>query len=373
MTHRHAVRVCAVGIVICTLLWSCRSAENPVFIKEKARDLSADPLAQQYLTPGVPIPESQSVYARPQPYSEEAFGPLRAGDLTEDRSHDPAWTAPEARLHAPALSRQGLNASLPSNPPGPCSNCNHESKGWEIRQGRGVYARVDVQRNFTIKTGDVSVSVYAPTHYPSGAACLEATVMHYRTTGNPSGATSNFFGFWDWCERSDQGGWGYAGDMDATGFRNKYVRLMPHADGDPVQEEAAFVQVYALNPSATTGSYDCWRGLLWNFSVGVWDLLITRCGPNPSHIYYPGPIGWSIWEDYNVSYYGCTDYDHPGISAESVQYLNASGVWRPVSDAGVKFPEYYSDPSATCFASGVYDIHEHLVDMWHGHTYANRQ
>jgi hypothetical protein len=147
--------------------------------------------------------------------------------------------------------------------------------------------------------------------------------------------TSNFFGFWDWCERTDNGGWGYAADMDAAGWRSNYVRSMTHSDGVGL-EEGAYFQVYADNPSGSPGSYDCWNGLLWDFNTGSWDLVIIRCGPDPVHTYYPGITGWSMWEDYNVSFYRCADYDHPGISAEQIQYYTSLGTWSSVADSGVK-------------------------------------
>lgn len=340
----------------------CRPDSVPSAPKSDAISIAAN----TYLVPGVAIPIGQVVVGVPEPYSVAKFGALTAAPTPENRAPDPQWQSPAAMKEKPPST-----TGLPTDPPAPCANCWHEGKGWYVNSGRGIYAKVDVQRNFTVKTGDVNVSVYAPTHYPAGGACLEATVMHYRTTGNPSGPTSNFFGFWDWCERTDNGGWGYAADMDASGWRSNYVRNMTHADGVGV-EEGAYFQIYANNPAGTPGSYDCWNGLLWNFNTGGWSLVITRCGPDPVHTYYPGTTGWSMWEDYNVTFYGCADYDHPGISAEQIQYYTSLGTWSSVADPGVKTPLQFGLPNY-CWPIGTYFFHEHLANMWHGHTYADRQ
>jgi len=327
----------------------------------------------RWLPIGQAIPVGQVVNGAPEPYSVARYGALPAGPTPENRAGDPSWQPPAAHKRGPERTLAVERTTLPSGPPTINATSFHEGRGWNINLGRGIYARVDMQRDFTIKVGDKWETVYAPTHYPAGGSCLEATAMHYRTSTNPSGPTSNFLGFWDWCERTDGGYWGYAADMDAAGFRSKYVRSMMHTDGSGTSEEGAYFQIYADNASLPAGSYDCWRGLLFNFNTGGWELVITRCGPNPTHVYYPSNFGWSMWEDYNVTAYGCSDYDHPGISAENVMYMTSGGVFSTVADPGVKSTLLFPSSGGYCWPGGAYVFDEHLTDMWHGHTYADRQ
>jgi len=221
-----------------------------------------------------------------------------------------------------------------------------------------------VQRNISMPPWDAIM--YAPTHYPAGGSCLEATVIHQRSSFFDS--THDRFGFWDWCTLTPPGNWGLLENMDDSSWRSKYVRVALHTDNSTA-EEVAVVEVYAQTPNAVPGSNDCWYGLLYNFNLGQYELKITRCG-----VTYSGftDLGWSMWESYGLSGTGsCPSF--PGITAESVIFMDTDGLWYGIFVSGAK-GELLFGPSGSCWTNGTWTLDEaHLPNMWHAHTPTDSQ
>lgn len=244
----------------------------------------------------------------------------------------------------------------------------HDFQGWRVQEGRGIIVGMDAQLNFTIPSQKVA-AFYAPTALPSGGACIEATVAHYRSSAGA--AQVNAFGLWNHCKYPfDTVSWPLFEVMNAA-WRSKYVRPFYHADLVGPPEDMVYVQIRSDNPSALFPTSDCWRAYFYNFNLGMYEERLAKCGV--SHVPDFEGIGWTGWEaywgTYNPPLASCPSF--PGISAQDNDVLAANGQWLDMS-----LYSRIDTRNGECWIFGYYSFHEHpasVLGMWHVHSPNNIQ
>lgn len=342
------------GAVVAALAVSgCRDSSPRLLSAERPQQapMSIATVVTKWLPYGKPVPADVVLDAAPEPYNPLKHGPLATLSDADNLLNDPTFKPPSRRPGGGGLDYLPL-AALSTATPG--SFGIHEFRGWTVSQGRGLWYRADVQRNTTWPAGKTTI-IYAPTGYPAGGACIEATIAHYReVVSNP---IAHGFGIWDHCQLNT---WGFFELMTPT-WVSKYVRVIKHADNSG-DEEGAYIQLYSAVADALPGTYDCWYGLLFNFNTGTWDWKFGRCGS-------PGyrSTGWNMWEVYwgnqVQNYVGCPSL--PGISAEAISMRLPDGGWYGLTPTFLE----QNGQSDGCWLFGPYTLHEgHAPVMWHAHT-----
>ncbi|WP_394845955.1 hypothetical protein LZC95_00645 [Pendulispora brunnea] len=302
------------------------SASDEGLDSEKVPDTESSAIGEAYLPYGVSVPEGQTIFARPEPYSPSKHGAPLANSLAAANRADARDIPRDLEL------RHRGRPGAPYPPPG------DGDRGFWVNAGTGIYAGNDVQDNLSIPNSSVGATIYAPTHQSGGGSCIETVTAHYRYSGMAT--TAHGHGFWDWCRASP--GWGVFEAMDAT-WKGKYARV----NGG---ENVYFTQVYK------TGG-NCWAGLLYNYTSGAWETKLTSCGTTKTGF---GNTGWSMWESWSLV--GCPSL--PRVRAQSVQILN--GAWQALAPATTS----QLGPSAgSCFASSAYTFKVWTANsFWEGFT-----
>jgi hypothetical protein len=309
-------------------------------------------VVEKWLPYGVPIPEGTLVNGAPEPYDPAKHGPLAEPSERDNDLLKSGFVAPTRGSASKLSTSTDLALLAPGDGP-------HENRGWTVADGRGLWLRVDVQRNVTWPAGKTT-TLYAPTSMPPNNSCLEAKIAHYRT--NPSDPITHAFGVWSHCPGAGESpGWAWFETMSTT-WVSKYVRSMQHADGSGY-EEGSWLQVYSANATAAPGTPDTWYALIFNFNTGHWDLKATKTGVGQFG------TGWTQWEVYwrnQVSGgVGCPNL--PGISSEAIS-IRLAGVWyalHPIYDLWAPA----ADQQCWKQVGGTYSLDAgHAPVMWHAHT-----
>ncbi|MGQ0813773.1 MAG: hypothetical protein ACT4O1_04850 [Gemmatimonadota bacterium] len=299
-------------------------ADNPIDPNVKVQNSALlDELndTSKYLPYGVPIPEGVILTKPPQPYNRLAHGLPIANTMA---AHNLARTS---RNEVPTVKRGGRPTQIPET----------GDAGYSGFNVAGLLVRNDAQRDVAIPTTYAEdVLVYAPTHLAHGQACIEFTTVHRKIPNGSS--TRHYHGFWDWCN----GQYFRVYEEMTANWVGKYVRL--YGVGNPaVPEEAFYAEVHADNPSNPVGS--CWRGLVYNFTAGVWEQKIVSCGTSTLSNY-----GWTAWESYGLQEYNrCPAI--PSIQAQWIRKYTTSSTWVEMETADMLLFR-----SGYCFDNRIWDV-----------------
>lgn len=292
----------------------------------------------KYLPYRVPIPPGQAIDRGPEPYNAQKHGPPL-------RNTQPGLNI--AAQRGANLPRVDSNGKGPRGRPGDAGRPNLPTpvpgsgdRGFWISSGYGIYAANDAQTNVVIPDNAVGTTIYAPTHMPAGNSCIETVTAHWRYSGQST--TTHGHGFWDHCFKKT---WYTFEYMDAT-WKSKYVRTL---DG----EDRYYTQV---NRSGT----NCWNGLLYNFTSGVWEDKVSPvvCGASNN------PSGWTMWESHNLMDVNKVCPSFPGIRASALQTLTSTG-WVNLGSGNTS----QLGPTGMCWTGNTYTFHIHAANYdWHAHT-----
>lgn len=279
---------------------------------------------RRFLPYGVSVPPGTSVDAPPEPHDELLHGPALENSHAEyNVAKREGYLVPEELKQA--RFDRALGRQLKSSDPYP----GEGDRGFWVQAGTGIYAGSDVQSDLSIPNNAVGPSgtwIYSPTHMPDGGSCIEMVTVHRRLS--TVSATEHFFGLWDWCSTS--GGFTVLETMDAT-WRSKYARTF---DG----EDTYFSEVVKWTSTE-------WRGLLYNFTLGQWELKMSKSGTSQTG----HSDGWTMWEEWFFPTGVCPSL--PNIRARSVSVYNGS-TWTPLSTSNST--DLFSGGNS-CFTGGSPD------------------
>jgi hypothetical protein len=286
---------------------------------------------------GVAVPPEQEVMLPPAPYEPSKHG--RALGNTQPSANvagRPNVSLPQRAgvVHAAGVAASGV--ALPVDPPG-----SGDSGLWiSSNTSAGIYAQNDAQTDLVIPAEAVGTTIYAPTHMAAGNSCIETVTAHWYYAG--MGGTAHGHGFWDWCAVDGSGGWQVFELMDSA-WLAKYVRKQ---NG----EGRYWTQVYKEGA--------CWRGLLYNFSLGKWEEKTTICGTGP----FAG--GWTMWESHYLMDQAQLCPNLPNIRASKLQVFAASGWARLTKENSSRLGPY-----GLCWQNNAYQFHvAGKLDEWQADT-----
>lgn len=281
-----------------------------------AQDATAQ---QDYLPYGLRIGPGVEVTAPPQPFDSARHGrPLR-----------------NTRAHANVVGRPGV--TLPRRDYGfgvgpytPTAEPGSGDRGLWLYNARGIYAGNDPALDLVIPEAAIGTTIYAPTHMSPGGTCLETVTAHWRYDGMDT--TAHAHGFWDWCESDGVGGWQVFELMDAN-WVAQYVR--------PYRGSARYwTQVYSDDANS-------WKGLLYNFTQGVWEEKVAISGLNVSGF---GLTGWTMWESHHLMDVAQACPRFPEIRASGLR-LSVNGTWVALDSAT---SDDSLGPYGQCWVDGTY-------------------
>ncbi len=296
-------------ITISILLAGCQqdAGEAPTAAQDASHRL--EPSTLGYFSYGEPVPRPAPKHLVPEPYDRSKHGDLLPNSMaSQDLTERPDIKLPSLARHR-ANSRRGLQTAAFDD---------DEQRGYWINTiAPGIQAGNDIQNSFTLPGNlDKDVYLFAPTHKPSGPACLEGTTVHMREVG---GNTLHFHGFWDWCSHAnpDSTGWDVTIPLN-TDFVNTYG---VYYDNEPVY----FMAIYATN--AGNPSAGSWEGIIYNAVEGEWEDWAeseATIPGTPSN--GDGNLGWTMWESANTEKLAsCLIV--PAIRSVGVEVYETDGTW----------------------------------------------
>jgi hypothetical protein len=312
-----------------------------------AHTVAADP---EYLPYGVAIPHDAVLTQSPEPYDPAKHGqPMKNSDpqanLAASSSFNLADKFPEVR----SRREKKVRAESTSFP-------GHGDSGLSVTFA-GIHVRNDAQRDVVIPSSQPDTTVmYAPTHLPQGASCIEAVTVHRRER---SSATRHYHGFWDWCadQRGETNTFKVLESMSDS-WMSKYTRLYAGYGGGPL-EPSFYVNVSSESPDNPVGG--CWKGMLYNFNTGVWEQKWRSCGTGLLNRRDGLIQGWTMWEQWFMQ--GCPTL--PNIKASFIRKLGTDFSWQDVSSS--EMGEFWQG----CFlppGQGVYTLYWPVPGEWQAKT-----
>lgn len=339
-------RVAKLIIASSVLFVGCSETGDNEVAGPRASVVSTPVSPRPFSAYGVPVTE-QEITAIPEPYNPRKHGPAFR------RNSHPENLARLLRIERPVPRHVQRGQGIPNNEPDPFPGTGDGGRDISASSSSGIYAMNDVNRNMNMPRPPDGTSyyhtIYAPTHLPAKRSCIEAVTVHRRK--NDMSTTGDYHGFWNHCVAGQQGfgEFQYLGDMDDAPWQSRYMRTY---DG----EERYFVQVQAMDPEFLNG---CWEGFLYNFNVGVWELISTFCGTAGPHIPSDGH-GWTMWESWNMP--DCRAY--PSIRANNIMLQRSDWSWSLFVLA-----DQWNIVQRGCFSTGAYTFHLHAENYdWHAHT-----
>lgn len=334
----------------------CRDEATPTGAVEQIRsraNTSAKSVVERnieqgrYLPYGQPVPVGEVVDRLPEPYQFTKHGrPAQSGER--------GIPAQKGRSY-PRINvvRHGMGYPAPSG-----------TDAWAgiflNSDTRGIYGLMDVREDVNIPAGWSGALVYAPTLMPGGGSCVELTTIHWR--GSDFGQSFNDgLGIWDWChQNSFVNFWSFS-----TTFKNKYVRNVTDEWGN--LRAKYYAVVYADNPAGVPYSYDTWRVLLYNYSTGYYDLMLSIEGTG-----FGLSTGWSMHESQYMqgTYNGGACISLPSIRTIGMNVRRPDGSWTPPTAA---IRSYGGVQGGNCWMNSSYTLYidQYTDGDWWGWTPSN--
>lgn len=189
---------------------------------------------------------------------------------------------------------------------------------WLSSTYNGLFSNHNTELNLTISTsqsddGDI---VFAPTALPSASACVEMATTHRRT----GFITRHLAGWWDWCLPTGKpNSASLEEDMTSSTWQSRYTYVSTIDGGRYFTIQ--------ISPNGST----CWRGLIYNFSSGTWELKLASCYPPGRTTNWTGNgnEGWSQWEAAGGITKTCPNLN--GTRTSITQVFHPSLGWRDIN------------------------------------------
>ena len=290
----------------------CVASVSPV------RSQGAPPQAT-YLPYGLRVAPGIEIVAPPQPFNRAQHGRALPN------------TAPHANMVGrPNVTLPRRDSGFGVGPYTPAEEPGSGDRGLWLYGGDGIYAGNDAALDLAIPDSAIGTTIYAPTHMSPGGACMETVTAHWRYAG--MGSTAHAHGFWDWCASDGASGWQVFEFMDAN-WVAQYVRSYRG-------EGRYWTQVYSDAPNS-------WKGLLYNFTQGVWEEKVAISGSNISGF---GSTGWTMWESHYLMDVAQVCPRFPDIRASGLQ-LSQNGTWVTLDTTN---SDDTLGPYGLCWVDGTY-------------------
>lgn len=124
-----------------------------------------------------------------------------------------------------------------------------------------------------------------------------------------------------------------------TAWQEKYVRTV---NGEPMYTS----EVYFWT-DASILNVPCWDGLLYNYTMGMWEAKAQECGY--SRMSGGGRTdGWTMWESYHLASWGCPVL--PSIRAMGIRTRGRDGYYSDL------YPTQTNASGPSCFTAGTYQF-----------------
>ena len=186
----------------------------------------------------------------------------------------------------------------------------------------GMMAVQSILPGFATSGGDY---LYAPTLYPAGNSCIEATTAY--------GGGGVQIWAWDWCNRQTLG---------------KAATVNAAFIADYVQNGA-----YSIWISQTNAANNTWEMYLHNYATSAWDPFYTSSGHDPGNPPGTNSAGYDMFEVYTNTNSAtgqlniCPQLAGLAFTSSSIEQQQA-GIWTPLTAANVD-PGSTSPPQSDLF------------------------
>jgi hypothetical protein len=237
--------------VLVSMLVACRDEHvvSPAVNQSAAaapRSVGVTQRTPKYLKYGVAVPDTGSITAEPEPYDPRRHGPTLKDTRPKDNvANEPGKELPRRKL-GPGFAAAGAVAQT-MGAPAPSTAFNDSWRGYNILEGRGIYARFDLPDppQVTAPNPPSDWIAYTPTAIPGGYSCLELTGVHFKDHNQWGTPYNDAFGIWDWCNQMK---FVYSANTTNYSFRDPYTRFYTDEQGQ--SRRAYWVQAFAHTPTS---------------------------------------------------------------------------------------------------------------------------
>ncbi len=254
--------------------------------------------------PAGAAPSGSGSPSTPKPFSVTATGP-NAARSSHATVHGVLLGA-SAREHTAGQTTSFLAAHAGLLPRAKAQAVASPAAGIHPAQGTGFVDEGNDQGSFAVQSVSTSLhptdsgtTIYTPTMYPAGGACIEVSTVYTSSTQAVEA--------WDWCNHID---------FEASvAINSDFISRYTNGSGS-----------YTVEIAQTDASNNTWTAYLYDYTTSSYDTFYTSAGSSQA-----GTTGWDVNELYsnvqgNGQSYACADMAGITFSANDI-YVELGGNW----------------------------------------------